>query len=65
MDGDQLDDDLRDADRREPTMTLSGWRRFVDSPPASFTLLPQQQWQQLQSEVQQRSPLRHFRSLSL
>jgi hypothetical protein len=28
-----------DADRREPTMTLSGWRRFVDSPPAAFELL--------------------------
>jgi len=54
MDGDQLDDDLRDADRREPTMTLSGWRRFVDSPPASFTLLPQQQWQQLTDEARGR-----------
>jgi hypothetical protein len=25
---------------REPTTTLAGWRRFVDSPPASFDLLP-------------------------
>jgi hypothetical protein len=54
MDGDQLDDDLLDADRREPTMTLSGWRRFVDSPPASFTPLPQQQWQQLTDEARGR-----------
>ena len=54
MDGDQLNDDLLDADRREPTMTLSGWRRFVDSPPASFTLLPQQQWQQLTDEARGR-----------
>ena len=36
-----------DADRREPTMTLSGWRQFVDSPPATFELLPEQQWQAL------------------
>ncbi len=27
---------------REPTTTLAGWRRFVDSPPASFDLLPEQ-----------------------
>jgi hypothetical protein len=54
MDGDQLDDDLLDADRREPTVTLSGWRRFVDSPPASFTPLPQQQWQQLTDEARGR-----------
>jgi len=54
MDGDQLNDDLLDADRREPTMTLSGWRRFVDSPPASFTPLPQQQWQQLTDEARGR-----------
>ena len=27
------------AGRREPTMTLAGWRRFVDSAPASFDLL--------------------------
>jgi len=29
---------------REPTMTLQRWRRFVDTPPARFTLLPGQQW---------------------
>ena len=34
----------RDAgeDRREPTMTLTGWRRFVDTPAAAFDLLPDQ-----------------------
>ena len=36
-----------DADRREPTMTLTGWRRFVESAPASFDLLPDAQWQAL------------------
>jgi hypothetical protein len=36
-----------DADRREPTMTLTGWRRFVDSAPASFGLLAGEQWQAL------------------
>ena len=29
-----------EADRREPTMTLAGWRRFVDTPAARFELLP-------------------------
>ena len=38
------------ADRREPTMTLTGWRRFTDSPPASFDLLPAGQWQALSGE---------------
>ena len=27
-------------DRRQPTTTLEGWRRFVDADPATFTLLP-------------------------
>lgn len=36
-----------EADRREPTMTLTGWRRFVDCPPASFELLEHAQWSQL------------------
>lgn len=36
-----------DVDRREPTMTLTGWRRFVDSPPASFELLDDARWTQL------------------
>src|SRR6478672_10650721 len=44
MTGDDID---RDADRREPTMTLSGWRRFIDAPPASFDLLPDRQWSAL------------------
>jgi len=34
----------RDADRREPTMTLSGWRRFIDAPSAGFDLLPDREW---------------------
>ena len=38
------------ADRREPTMTLTGWRRFVDSPLASFDLLAGEQWQALSGE---------------
>lgn len=36
-----------DADRREPTMTLTGWRRFVDSPPAIFELLDDARWTRL------------------
>jgi len=36
--------DDADADRREPTTTLTGWRRFVDSAPAMFELLPDDQW---------------------
>ncbi len=36
-----------DADRREPTMTLAGWRRFVDAPPAVFDLADEQGWQAL------------------
>jgi len=39
-DGDQLED----GDRREPTMTLASWRRFIDTPPAAFELLPEKQW---------------------
>jgi hypothetical protein len=30
--------------RREPTMTLAGWRRFVDTPTAHFELLPDKRW---------------------
>jgi hypothetical protein len=37
--------EVPDAGRREPTMTLAGWRRFVDAAPASFGLLAGQQWQ--------------------
>ncbi|WP_433192144.1 TniB family NTP-binding protein [Nocardia sp. CA-107356] len=33
-----------EADLREPTMTLAGWRKFVDSPDASFDLLPDKRW---------------------
>jgi hypothetical protein len=42
------------ADRREPTMTLTGWRRFVDSAPASFDLLAGEQWQALSGEQRSR-----------
>jgi AAA domain len=35
------------AGRREPTMTLAGWRRFVGSAPASFDLLAAGQWRSL------------------
>jgi hypothetical protein len=38
------------ADRREPTMTLTGWRRFVDEEAASFDLLAGGQWQALSGE---------------
>ena len=41
---------MSDAARREPTMTLTGWRRFVDSAPASFDLLAGEQWQGLSDE---------------
>jgi hypothetical protein len=36
-----------EADRREPTMTLAGWRRFVDTPSACFELLPDKRWASL------------------
>jgi hypothetical protein len=42
------------AGRREPTTTLTGWRRFVDSAPASFNLLVGAQWQALSSEQRSR-----------
>jgi len=42
--------EVSDAARREPTMTLTGWRRFVDSAPASFDLLAGEQWQGLSDE---------------
>jgi len=38
------------ADRREPTMTLTGWRRFVDAPPAGFDVLPESRWQALSEQ---------------
>ena len=49
-----MEDELLDADRREPTMTLTGWRRFVDSPPATFTPLPDEEWQLLTDEARGR-----------
>ncbi len=36
-----------DSGPREPTMTLQRWRRFVDTTPAGFTLLPEKQWLEL------------------
>ena len=42
-----------DDGRREPTMTLAGWRRFVDAPPASFELLPDSQWAALSGQDRQ------------
>jgi hypothetical protein len=46
--------EVPDAGRREPTMTLAGWRRFVDAAPASFGLLAGQQWQALPGEQRSR-----------
>jgi hypothetical protein len=37
------------GERREPTTTLSGWRRFVDSAPAAFDLLAEDTWESLAS----------------
>ena len=42
--------EVPDAGLREPTMTLTGWRRFVDSAPASLDLLAGEQWQALSGE---------------
>jgi hypothetical protein len=42
-----------DDGRREPTMTLTGWRRFVDAPPASFELLPGKRWAALSAQDRQ------------
>ena len=39
--------EVPDAGWREPTMTLAGWRHFVDSAPAGFGLLAGEQWQAL------------------
>jgi Bacterial TniB protein len=39
-----------DDGRREPTMTLTGWRQFVDAPPASFDLLPDKRWAALSGQ---------------
>lgn len=36
-----------DAERRDTTLTLDGWRRFVDAEPATFDLLPELGWQGL------------------
>lgn len=41
-------------DRRQPTTTLEGWRRFVDADPPEFTLLPDAQWSAL-SETERTS----------
>jgi hypothetical protein len=39
-----------DDGRREPTMTLTGWRQFVDAPPATFDLLPDKRWADLPAQ---------------
>ena len=36
-------------------MTLAGWRRFVDSAPASFDLLAGEQWEALRGERDRRA----------
>ncbi|MEV6034015.1 ATP-binding protein [Nonomuraea sp. NPDC052116] len=48
--GEPDDESDFDLDRREPTMTLARWRRFVDTQPAAFTLLSDQQWMDLDDE---------------
>jgi hypothetical protein len=42
-----------DDGRREPTMTLAGWRQFVDAPPASFELLQDKRWAALSGQDRQ------------
>jgi hypothetical protein len=37
----------QDTDRREPTMSLTNWRKFVDTPTATFQLLHEKEWQDL------------------
>ena len=34
-------------ERRQPTTTLEGWRRFIDADRPEFTLLPDQDWSDL------------------
>lgn len=38
-------------DRRMPTTTLEGWRRFVDEDPIVFDLLPEDEWKDLDPRV--------------
>ena len=38
-------------DRRQPTTTLEGWRRFVDADPPQLTMLPDDQWTALAGDV--------------
>lgn len=42
-------------ERRQPTTTLSGWRRFVQAEEARFTLLPHDRWQALDTAERTRS----------
>jgi hypothetical protein len=42
-----------DTDLREPTMTLTGWRRFVEAPAASIELLPDKRWMALPAVARQ------------
>lgn len=40
-------------DRRDPTTSLTGWRRFVATDPATFDLLPDEQWKGLEEVARQ------------
>lgn len=42
-----------DEDRRAPTMTLAGWRRFVDAEPATLDLLPDKAWTVLSPQAKE------------
>ena len=44
-----------DDGRRQPAMTLAGWRRFVDTPAASFELLPVKRWAALSGQDKEAS----------
>src|SRR5271170_2279070 len=51
---DEQEDVLADGEgATEPTMTLQRWRRFVDTPPASFTLFPEQKWEGLDDDARE------------
>jgi AAA domain len=51
---DEQEDVLADGEgATEPTMTLQRWRRFVDTPPASFTLFSEQKWEGLDHDARE------------
>jgi hypothetical protein len=41
-------------DRRQPTTTLEGWRRFVEADPPEFELLPEPEWTELDQQSRMR-----------